>query len=215
MNAREAATPVPAKRHYDNTRRRESADRTRQRILDAGAEVVREAPVRDWRGVTVRAVAQRAGVTDRTVYRHFANEDALRRAVMGRLEEQVGIELADLGLGGVADAAARIFRHVSGYPAASPPELDPALAEVNRRRQDALLRAVQDHAGDWPGTDRMIAAAVLDVLWSISSYERIVRDWTLGTDEAVRAASWAIGLVEDAIRTGRRPSGDPRRATRR
>ncbi len=48
---------------------------------------------------------------------------------------------------------------------------------------------------------------MLDVLWSVTSYERLVVDWDLDPEEAIAGATWVIGLVEEAIRTGRRPQG--------
>lgn len=198
------------KRSYDNRRRLESAARTRDRIVEAGAQLVRETSIRDWRGVTVAAVADRANVHQRTVYRHFASERALRDAVMGRLEQEAGVELEALRLEGVADAAERIIRFVSAYPLDRQAPLDPTLVEANRRQHDALLAAVKEHAGSWPSADRTIAASMLDVLWSVGSYERLVNDWGLTRDDAVRGISWVISLVEEAVRGGRRPAARAR-----
>lgn len=197
----------PSKRRYDNSRRREQAEQTRARIVQAGAELVRESSIRDWRGVTMRAVAARAAVNERTVYRHFPHERALRDAVMQRLEDQVGIDLDALRLGDVAATGARIFEFVSTWQARrpSPATLDPTLVDANRRQHDALLAAVKEHAARWPSPDRTLAAGILDVLWAVGSYERLVNDWQLEHNDAVRAITWAIGLVEDAIREGRRP----------
>lgn len=197
-------TATATKRRYDNSRRRAAANETRDRIVAAGAELVRESSIRDWRGVTVRTVAERAGVNERTVYRHFANERALRDAVMQRLEAAVGVDLAALRLDTVADAAARIFRHVAAYPRAPRRPLDSTLAEANRRQHEALLAAVRD-ATSWSPADRTLAAAMLDVLWAVGSYERLVADWDLADEEAIRAMTWVIGLVEDAIRRDERP----------
>ena len=199
------AAPVRARRRYDSTRRRAQAARTRESIVTAAAELLRGSSVRDWRAVTVRAVAERAGVNERTVYRHFANERALRDAVLHRMEEDAGIDLAEMGLGDVADVAARIFRHVSAYPVDPRAPLDPTLVEANRRQHDALLAAVSDAAAAWPPADRAAAAAMFDVLWAVGSYERLVLDWQLDREDAIRAITWVIGLVEDAVRTGRRP----------
>jgi AcrR family transcriptional regulator len=197
-----AETP---KRRYDNTRRREQANETRTRIVTAGAELVHESSIRDWHGVTIRAVAERAGVNERTVYRHFANERALRDAVMHRLEREVGIELSELTLDDFADAAARLFRFVASHRRDERFPLDETLVDANRRQHDALLAAVKAHADRWPSSDRTVAAAMLDVLWAIGSYERLVNDWQLDGDDAIRGISWVIGLVEDAVREGRRP----------
>jgi AcrR family transcriptional regulator len=77
---------APARRRYDSPVRRERAAQTRERILAAGAELLHGFPIWNWGALTVPAVATRAGVTERTVYRYFANERALRDAVLGRLE---------------------------------------------------------------------------------------------------------------------------------
>jgi AcrR family transcriptional regulator len=198
-------THETAKRPYDNSRRRELAAQTRERIVTAGVELVHESSIRDWHGVTMRAVAERADVNERTVYRHFANERALRDAVMHRLEQQSGIDLSELRLGDVADAAARIFQFVSSHPLDARPPLDPTLVDANRRLHDALLSAVKEHADRWPADDRTLAAAMLDVLWGVASYERLARDWNLDDDEAIRAITWVIGVVTTAVQDGRRP----------
>jgi AcrR family transcriptional regulator len=202
-------TALPAagsRRRYDSPLRRERAAQTRERIVAAGGELLRRSDIRDWRAVTIRAVAERAGVNERTVYRHFANERALRDAVMHHLEAEAGVDLSRMRLEDVAEVAARIFRHSSSYPLAPRPPLDPTLAEAKQRQHDALAGAVAEYAAPWPPADRTVAAAVLDVLWALASYERLVLDWHLDPEEASRAIAWVIGLVEDAVREDRRPS---------
>ena len=44
-----------------------------------------------------------------------------------------------------------------------------------------------------------MAAAVLDVLWSVASYERMVVDWQIDPAEATRGITWVIGLLREAI----------------
>ena len=198
--------PVRARRRYDTTLRRQQAAGTRERIVAAGSELLHGSPIRDWRALTVRAVAERAGVNERTVYRHFANERGLRDAVMHRLEEEAGIDLAGLRLEDVADVAARIFEHVSSYPLEPRPPLDPTLTEAGQRQRKALLGAVAARTARWPEADRVVAAAMFDVLWSVASYERLVVDWQLDRKQVIRGITWVIRLVEEAVREGRRPS---------
>jgi AcrR family transcriptional regulator len=155
--------------------------------------------------LTIRAAAERAGVNERTVYRHFVNEQGLRDAVMHRLEEEAGIDLATLRLEDVADVATRIFEHVSRYPREPRRPLDPTLTEAGQRQRKALLGAVKAPTPGWRVADRVAVAAIFDVLWSVASYERLVVDWRLDHEQAVRAITWVIGLVEEAIRKGRRP----------
>ena len=101
---------------YDSTLRRQRAAETRARIIAAGSELLHGSSVRDWHGLTIRAVAEKAGVNERTVYRHFVNEQGLHDAVMHEFEEEAGIDLRGMELEDVADVTARIFAHVSSYP---------------------------------------------------------------------------------------------------
>ena len=46
---------------------------------------------------------------------------------------------------------------------------------------------------------------MLDALWAVGTYERLVGEWDLDSEEAIRAITWAIEIVEQAVRDGRRP----------
>jgi AcrR family transcriptional regulator len=194
-----AAAQSSTRRRYDSTLRRQRAAETRERIIAAGSELLHGSSVRDWRGLTIRAVAERAGVNERTVYRHFANEQGLHDAVMHQFEEEAGIDLRGMQLESVADVTARIFAHVSSYPPDARLALDPTLLDAKQRQHEALLAAVATRAETWTEEDRTLAAAVLDVLWSVASYERMVVDWQMDPAEVTRGISWAIGLVGQAI----------------
>ncbi len=196
--------PAATRRQYDSTLRRQGAAETRARIIAAGSELLHGSSVRDWHGLTIRAVAEKAGVNERTVYRHFTNEQGLHDAVMHEFEDQAGIDLRGMRLEDVADVTARIFAHVSSYPSDARQPLDPTLLDAKQRQHDALLAAVATRAGTWSDDDRTLAAAVLDVLWSVASYERMVVDWHLDPTEATRGISWVIELVRQAIAPGAR-----------
>ena len=184
--------------------RRQQAFETRERIIDAGCKLLRRSSIRDWRGLTIRGVADQAGVNERTVYRYFGNERGLRDAVMNRLEEKAGIELEGMRLEDVARFA-RIFAHVSAYPGRPKPSLDPTLSDASVRQKHALSAAVAERTSGWTDTERASVAALLDVLWNVATYERLVKNWDMDRDQTIETVRWAIGLVEDAVRKGRRP----------
>lgn len=206
MTAPKTSTP----RRYESPVRRQQVLETRERIIEAGCKLLRRSGIRDWRALTIRRVAELAGVNERTVYRYFGNERGLRDAVMGRLEEKAGIALEGMQLEDVAGFAARIFAHVSGYPGRPKSSLDPTLSDASVRQKHALSAAVTERASGWSDTERTSAAALLDVLWNVATYERLVTEWKMDTDQAIETVSWAIGLVEDAIGRGQRPAGSPR-----
>jgi AcrR family transcriptional regulator len=179
--------------------------------VQAGCRLLRRSSIRDWRALTVRGVAEEAGVNERTVYRWFGDEQGLRDAVMHRLEEDSGIDLEGLTLAEVASGAQRILGHVAQYPMRSRAPLDPTLAEAGRRQREALYAAVAARADGWADAERRAVAALLDVLWSVGTYERLVADWEFDPDQAIAAVTWAIGLVERAVVAGSAPPAAARR----
>jgi len=196
------------RRRYDSRLRRERAAQTRDAIVAAGLELAHECPVWDWRGLTIRAAAERAGVSERTVYRHFPSEREFHDAVMRGLEGQAGVTLEGMRLADVAEATARVFAHVASFPIVVRTPLDPTLTAADQRRRATLLNAVTEEAAAWPETDRKMAAGLLDVLWSVMSYERLITAWDLAPEQATTAITWVIALVEAAIREGRGPGGE-------
>ncbi len=204
-NVAAAAKP----RRYDSELRRRKASETRERMVVAGCDLLRASSIRDWRGLTVRAVAERAGVSERTVYRCFTNERGLRDAVMGRLEQEAGIDLAGMRPEDITEVTARILTHISGYPRESKPLLDPTLDEASQRQRAALRHALEQWTHGWSDQQTLAIAAMFDVLWSVTTFERLVADWGLGDDAAIEVTTWTMGLLSSAIREGRRPAISP------
>jgi AcrR family transcriptional regulator len=193
------------RRRYESPLRRQRAAETRDRIISAGAALAHDYAAWNWRALTVRGVAERAGVNERTVYRYFAGERELRDAVMHRLEGEAGIDLDALTLENLRELTTQLLQYVSTFPLEPRAPRDATLLAAHRRQRDALLAAVVPATEGWSEVDRGIAAGMLDVLWSVSSYERLVADWQLEPGDAIRGATWVIGLVEDAMRNAQRP----------
>jgi AcrR family transcriptional regulator len=198
-------TPESPRRRYDSPLRRQRVVETRERIVAAGAELLHGFPIWNWDALTPGAVAEHAGVTERTVYRYFGNERDLRDAVMQRMERDAGVELDQLSVEQVQDVAAQIFDYVSRFPIEPRTTRDPTVAEANERQRKALLDAVRRATKGWRPRDRVIAAAMLDVLWAPVAFERLVTDWELDTKEATVAITWTIGLIQRALQGGPRP----------
>jgi AcrR family transcriptional regulator len=200
--------PAKAVRQYDSPLRRAQAASTRDRIIDAACALLRDSSVRNWRSLTIRAVAEKAGVNERTVYRNFSNERGLRDAVMGHMEEEAGIELSDLRLEEIAEVARRIFTQVSSFHFEPKPPLEPTLTEASLRQREALHDALAPWTAGWPPEDAAAVAGLFDVLWSVGAYERLVADWQLDPDRAAEVLAWAIALVAGAVRRGGRPTSE-------
>ena len=199
---------TPARRRYDSPVRRAQAAQTRERILAAGAELVHANPSWDWRHVTVRAVAHGAGINERTVYRHFASERELHDAVVRRLEEEAGEPIGVLDLDGLPEITGRVFEYLGSFAFTPRPTGNPTLSRIDERRRDALRAAIEPATGDWTDADREMAAAVLDVLWTVNSYDRLTSVWHLDPHDASRAVACVVRLVVESIRQGERPWSD-------
>ena len=194
-------------RPYRSRVREQKTAETRERIVRAGVGIVERLPAMDWGAMTFQAVADRAGVSKRTVFRHFATERELRDAVMQRFQERAGVSYEHVDLRSVAGVARRVFEAMSSFAVASwggEPD-DPTFTAMDRARGDALHDAVAAAAPDWSPEQRALAAGVLDVLWSPVSYERLVVHWGASSADAIKAIEWAIGLVVSRVESGKPP----------
>jgi hypothetical protein len=110
-----------------------------------------------------------------------------------------------LALDDVAAVTKRMLEYVSSFPIEARTPRDDTVAAANARQRAALLAALEPQTGSWSPADRAVAASVLDVLWSVVSYERMVVDWELAPEDAIRGLTWAIELVNSAVRAGALP----------
>ena len=202
---RSAAEAVSVRRRYKSPLRKAQAAETRKRILDAGRALAKEAGEWDWRDLTVKAVAERAGVSERTIYRHFETERGFHDALMRRLEDDAGVRYEGIGIGDVTEMAERVF---ATWPVFAPPVpdiRDPTFAESDVRRRAGIVEAVEDGFPDIPEDERRRIAAALDVLWIPTSYERLVSRWGFSHNEATDVVRWSLDVLIDAVRQGARP----------
>jgi AcrR family transcriptional regulator len=200
----------PDRRAYDSTARREKAAETRARIVSAGVDLARSFSSWDWQAMTFRAVAERAGVGERTVYRHFPTERHLHDAVMQRLEQDAGITYEDVDLENLTAVTARVFGSLQQFSVRGALRLpdDPTFVDVDSRRQEALLRAVAAAAPQWSVHQIRAAAGLLDTLWLLPTYERLVGAWQLPADDATAAITWLMDKVIATINTDDPPLTD-------
>lgn len=198
---------TPPRRPYDNSARERKAAQTREHIVSAAGELVHEFDSWDWRELTFRAVAKRADVSERTVYRHFPTERHLHDAIMHRLEEEAGVSYDDVELRDLEELTGRVFDSLQRFSVRQSVQAtrDPTFATVDERRRDALHRAVSASAPQWTDADRRTVAGLLDVLWNVPTYERLVGAWGINGPDATRAIGWLMAKVVQAIEQGESP----------
>lgn len=184
-------------RPYNNTLRREQADATRERILTATAQLLDEGVAEP----TNKAVAERAGVTQVTLYRHFPSRQLLLQGVWSHLNAKAGVT------GGMprdaADLRARIAPLFDSFDAApgeitarlTTPQGRVARASLDEERRLAFLTLLEGTAPQLPPAEQVKAASVLQLLYSAYSWLSLREQWNLSGEPAADAVGWAVDVL--------------------
>ncbi len=198
-------TRTEGTRRYESPVRREQSAATRGRIIAAGCDLVRDLSSWDWRGVTVRAVAARAGVHERTVHRHFPTEGDLRAALLQRLVEESGVTVEGLRLEELPAHVEQLFSYLATFSSSTPRQPDAVLQALDERRKAAILATVSESADGLTAEAQRAVAAMVDVLWSLDSYRRLTNGWGFDGSEAAGGVNWVLELISEAVQQGRGP----------
>jgi len=187
-----------AARTYESPLRREQTAQTKERVLDAAV-----AELADGDGdLTVPAVAQRAAVSLRTVYRHFPTKQALLLGVAERYQQRFGAPyLGSLDeLPAAAERMAQSFRTDEQLtravlrldPAAVAPERAARLAALERTLEPVLVGRTPEERRRIVGV--MYAAHGLLMWQTLRAYVG------LDEEEAAAALRWVTGTLIEALR---------------
>ena len=195
---------TPLRDHY--------REETRTRILDAA---VAELGTAELEQLTMAGVAARAGVTERTVFRHFASRDELIKAVWPRMQALVRSRGFPTTADDLIETPNRLFPEFDkeeGLVRAS--AFSAAGREVRRasnaERRAAVLASVRDAFPGIGEPELTRIAAVAQLINSAYGWAIMKDHWGLDGTEAGIAASQAL-----AVLLGRRPAGPVPRSTPR
>jgi len=206
-------------RRYTSSIRDAQVGQTREHLLAAGIEMLRSG---DLDSVTLPRLAQAAGVSVPTVYRHFPTLADLHRALLEWIRPQIG----------------QTPQRLLGMKAADLPRL-PTENFVRFEEHAVVLRALMD-SGAWNRVrvdsvnDRAKSAAeVLRACAPLAAQEALEQasgavyvlaspqtwrwwreTWGLDAESAAATASWAMQVLLDAITAGNVP-GKPSKKKRR
>lgn len=170
---------------------------TRERILDAAIDLLNEEGGED---LTNADVAKAAGVTERTVYRHFASREDLLRDAWVQLQKRIGSGGAVSGADDLVAMPMRLFESFDKMPGAirasafSRAGREMRMA-VNKERQRDFMAAVKEARPDLKGDALVRMTAICQLICSAWSWS-VMRDyWDLDAKESGRAASDAISVL--------------------
>jgi AcrR family transcriptional regulator len=198
-------------------------ERTRRAILDALAAVIAET---GGLGFTVQQVAERAGVTHRTVYNHFPTREALNDALAEHMEDVMARdgfrEPPATSSASLVPMIADAYAAFQSYEVLSRAYVMLMLASrrpagVARRRTSTFEAVIaRDTSPPPPLTSRGLTAAVRMFL-STTGWHILTEQLGLSPAEAATTATWAAQTLLDAasrptsaVATKTRPRRGPR-----
>ena len=196
--------------------------RTRRAILEAMVDVIMETT--DGIGFSVQAVADRAGVTHRTIYNHFPTREALCDGFADYVDEllgaSAGIPEPPWSLASLPDLVEGLYRtlalrdrHARAYVMLMIGNRRPMSAWRKRSLMAEKLIA-RELSGHTPLTPRQLTA-VIRLLVSTMGWHLLTEQSGLSTDEAAAASAWATrtlldaAIAKPATRRTARPSSAP------
>lgn len=172
------------------------ADHTRQWIIDAATDLLEEngsdAP-------TNAAVAQRAGVSERTVYRYFATREALldeiAAAVSQRLETPEAPQTPEALLGYPAQLFARFEARAQLTRAALAPEVFARLRDGQAaQRRQAVRRMLQAHLPQASAAQLSLAAANIHYLLTATTWHYYRQHFQFDAEQTVLCVRQALAF---------------------
>ena len=199
------------KRNYVSSARASAAAETRERIIAAGARLLRkDASIANF---SLDVVAKAAGVTRLTVYNQFGSRRGLLEAVFDDIAHQGGLfELAEVmamadpcaALDRVVDIFCTFWGHDSAIGGlnqaiATDPEFGEALIERNERRRELLTALVSRIVGKH-AAKRAVQDSV-DLIFVLTSYPTFAAlSPQRSTEEVCHLLRTACHTVVDGIR---------------
>ena len=184
---------------YDSPLRREQAEQTRARIVEAARTLV----VGGVEGLTMQQAAKEAGVALRTVFRHFPTREDLLDAVWQAMNVKMGetpdLETLDELTTFVPELFGRyeaIEGQIRGAMFAQTFQASRQRLGSTRARKMRQAVAAQFTAGD--ERSRAMAAAAAYTLTIPMVSIMLKETYGLSTPEAARAAAWAIRTLAAA-----------------
>ncbi len=205
-----------ATRSYNSPLREEKARQTRETILAALYTLMSETNAPDEIGI--EAIAQKAGVERRTIFRHFATKEELICAFWPWLNAKIGASPAPHSVRDVVDGPREAFPRFDAHEAAMRAALHSRTGREMRLDTVTGRRALFAGALEpvlcqlSPAKARKVEA-LAHLLFSAPAWE-VLKDYGgLTGAQAGEAASWALELILSAVDPGHAEADVPSQTT--
>lgn len=193
---------APVTSRYESPLRAEQKAATRRAILDAAGRLMEDGGLTE---LSFAAVARAAGVRERTVFRHFANKEALLDALWDWLDPRIGVGAFPRTEAELIERPRQVFRAFDDHEHLmrafwSSPQGREFRLRVNDRRAAAIQASVADAGRGLSRRERRWLAALAQLLYSGAAWQTMKDYWDFDGAEAGEAASFGLALLFDAAR---------------
>jgi AcrR family transcriptional regulator len=180
--------------------------RTRNAILDALADVIAQAGGLEF---SIQQVADRAGVTHRTVYNHFPTREALRDGLAERVEELLGAtgrRRPDVGTPSLESLAPMVAESYALFESCAPAVRASVIltlasrgpTRLAKRRTDAFRKIVRQGLPANAPVPADEATAAVRMFLSTIGWHVLTEHLGLSPTKATATAEWAIQVLLDS-----------------
>lgn len=179
-----------------------NAELTHRAILDAAVEQLERAPLKE---LTMRAVAGRAGMSERTLFRYFASHDELLDAVIDEVVRRFDLPADPTSVTELLAYPEALYARFDDIAALTKAilhsELYPRVRKTNTQRRWKAVRGIVDaFAPERSERERTFAAANIRYYLTATTWHYYRFQFGFAPADAVRCARIAISQSLDGLR---------------
>ncbi len=197
-------------RTYSSPLRERQAQQTRDLILDTLTDLLEDHRADE---ITTRELARAGGVSERTVYRHFPDREALLGGLSDRLRGLTGTDPPGGAIQSVDDFPRVAVQLMAGLDQVHAAARAEALLNADPRRFSAATRENTEHfrqlvAAAFPELDErehVRLAAVIRCLLSAQAWLRMREEFGVPGAESGPVVAWVLETLFREIRQGNHP----------
>jgi len=176
-------------------------DATQKLILSTALDLLESSGVSE---VTVRAVAKRAGMSERTIFRYFADRDEFLDALAKYASDQMHSPAPPTTIEQLLKYPGPLYRSFEERAQLIQGVLHTEIFtrvryEVADERWRSVAELIDHHASYRPKKDRVIAATNINYYLSASTWNYYRMHFGLSLDDTIACARSAVRLAVDEI----------------
>jgi len=200
MKVQTSAQPANG-RSYNSPLRERQAGQTREAILEALTAELAEGGLHE---LNIPAIARRAGVSVRTVYRYFPTRDALLDAVDRWMDETIVPGAPPASVDEMPRMAEKAFAEFDANETTMLAQWATTLgrdvrARRRRRRISAYGDVLAEITSNLSRAEARAAHAVISYLLSSLTWKTMREEFNMNGAESGRAVAWALRLLIDDL----------------